>query len=554
LLAVSLVTQKEVFTEMKSAGHTIVKVIIALIILLAVCYSGYVVAAILTAPPEYRVQFVPDDAYYYMTLARNFATQGRWTFDTGVSLTSGFHPLHAYVLTAVYSVAHFSTERFAEVCVLISYAAALPAILVAASFAARAKRLLPGLLLLLLMLSRNVSLNLVSGVEWGWVVSFSALYCLSFGALDRIPRKFALAALCVCGFLGSLARTDFGLLPTALVVASLPGIRTHHGRSRATAALLGLAFASAGLVTVFLHNYAMTGQWLQSSARMKNLWLVTYGPSAYPILLKTLSLFGNISLLTLILSTIALYGTIICGVRAFRRAWCSQSRREAENNDSALAHSSTLWFASLFAVIGYIAFYSLNPAALQNWYTANLVVPIFLLAALPTLHVRENDVICVVLVVLLVVLTGRQAMWARGFLESPEWPHQLSMYRAGNYLRGANLECQVGSWNAGIIGYYEGGHVINLDGLVNNDIYEYVKQNRLPDYVDKTSIGCIVDFENMVLSTTVRRRGGYDSPDFLDRLVVVRRFDDSDYGWRRMTLYKVIPRVESMTAQSELDN
>ena len=32
----------------------------------------------------------------------------------------------------------------------------------------------------------------------------------------------------------------------------------------------------------------------------------------------------------------------------------------------------------------------------------------------------------------------------------------------------------VGSWNAGIIGYYQGGDVINLDGLVNNEVYPYM--------------------------------------------------------------------------------
>ncbi|MBK8822554.1 MAG: hypothetical protein IPN58_08060 [Anaerolineales bacterium] len=57
-----------------------------------------------------------------------------------------------------------------------------------------------------------------------------------------------------------------------------------------------------------------------------------------------------------------------------------------------------------------------------------------------------------------------------------------------------------------------GGHIINLDGLVNNDIYPYAIKNELPVYLRKKDIGYVIDFEPMF--TLYTKRGGYDDPDF----------------------------------------
>jgi len=65
---------------------------------------GYLIAAqyhIISLPDAARVQYTPDDGYYYLTLARNFAGSGSWTFD-GRNPTSGFHPAWAYLLVGLY--------------------------------------------------------------------------------------------------------------------------------------------------------------------------------------------------------------------------------------------------------------------------------------------------------------------------------------------------------------------------------------------------------------------------------------------------------------------
>ena len=51
-----------------------------------------------------RVQMMPDDAFYYFVLAKHFAQTGLWSFD-GAAPSTGFHPLWAYLLAAVFRLA-----------------------------------------------------------------------------------------------------------------------------------------------------------------------------------------------------------------------------------------------------------------------------------------------------------------------------------------------------------------------------------------------------------------------------------------------------------------
>jgi hypothetical protein len=63
----------------------------------------------------------------------------------------------------------------------------------------------------------------------------------------------------------------------------------------------------------------------------------------------------------------------------------------------------------------------------------------------------------------------------------------------------------------------------------------------VPEYVDKLGIRYIIDFERMLASSVYRRRGGYDDPEFVARARPLRVFDNSAWGWRRLTLYRVRP-------------
>lgn len=64
----------------------------------AVAFAGFWRICVFSKMPYGElIQRIPDDAFYYLVTARNFASSGKWTFD-GTEPASGFHLLWGYLL------------------------------------------------------------------------------------------------------------------------------------------------------------------------------------------------------------------------------------------------------------------------------------------------------------------------------------------------------------------------------------------------------------------------------------------------------------------------
>jgi hypothetical protein len=204
----------------------------------------------------------------------------------------------------------------------------------------------------------------------------------------------------------------------------------------------------------------------------------------------------------------------------------------------------TMTTSAAICIIGYTLFYSRN-ADIQPWYTANYIVPILLLfwgcSSIITDSLNQKSKAFIVLFALLLVVHNISRLYPIGS-DKALWPHQQLMFDAGTFLKENPVNGRVGSWNAGIIGYYGGGNIINLDGLVNNDILTYAVNNDLPSYILTRHIDYIVDFENVITSRPRRVRGGYDDPVFLSTLQPQKIFDEENYRggyWKHLTLYRI---------------
>jgi hypothetical protein len=200
--------------------------------------------------------------------------------------------------------------------------------------------------------------------------------------------------------------------------------------------------------------------------------------------------------------------------------------------------------AAIFCILGYALIYSLS-AGQQRWYTVNLLAPVACLYVTfgEYLHARllpGKNFTAIWFLLMAILITGFNLSNVYPLnSEHAPWPHQAAMRNAGMYLQNHPLDERVGAWNAGIIGYYQGGQVINLDGLVNNDAAGYVVVNALDDYIASAQIGYIMDFENM-LHPRFALRGGYADAAFLKRLVALRVFDHGQYPeWKFLRLYKL---------------
>jgi hypothetical protein len=507
---------------------------------------------IMTSADDLKVQYIPDDAYYYLTLSRNFSSSGLWTFDSGVSVTSGFHPLFAYLLSSAYSLLRLDTNSFLTCGIVLSLFFALSSVVVICLWGLKYKNTLFLMFLALVISTRNFVYNTISVTEWSLTVLISSLYYVWYFAKCRnqVVKLSDFIVLFVLGLLGSLARLDIGLLPFSVSIAAFVFsliATTSKGQSRF--AFVGLLGALAGLLLGFVHNYIFTGEILQSSAKMKAYWAQLASPDFYAVPLLIGLIIGFAGFLSMVgLMVVATLSRFIQSSGACYNTKNyiihSRSKRFSPETQNTLSSDNTynlmLVTSAGVCMLGYLLFYLRN-AAVQPWYTANLIGPVLMLIFAISNHrviasLYERGQFLFGPLFLSALIFNLLHLYPISAFNAP-WPHQKFMFDAGVYLAENPLDCHIGAWNAGIIGYYEGGHVVNLDGLVNNDIHFYAVNNDLPVYLSNKDICYIIDFERMLTTESLRVRGGYDDAEFLASLQPVTVFDDGEYEWRYLTLY-----------------
>ena len=491
-----------------------------------------------------RVQLIPDDAYYYLVLARNFAESGRWTFDNGNSTATGFHLLHAYALSLLYLLFKPSQSGFETLLAGLSTFLVLCSGAIASIAVYRAKSMAGGLLLILFGTSIMLKRNELSGMEWPWVVLIAALYAVLLATPRRGRTGRLHGGIFFAGMFGSLARSDFGLFPATLMLLALIQYPFCRDRPLLTKAVSGFLGACLGVLAVFLHCYLVSGHFLQSSARMKAFWPHDPHESLTWIFHFILEFFGEPGGFwspTVFLTLCVLLISILAGVKELYGASGDSGKEPVRNGCLARNPSAffVLWAGGLTTVALYILFYT-RSAVVQPWYTANLAVPVFLAVAAPFLSGRifvERE-LCVCLV--LAVLLGRQIEMGDYQDRYIGWKWQILSKRAGDFLANLPGGGRVGCWNAGVVSYYSGREVINLDGLVNDDILPYVKSNALLAYIDEKHIRFIADYERM-FDGDYRKRGGYDDPAFAARLKLLKVTPKVGDVFRALRILEVLP-------------
>jgi hypothetical protein len=522
-------------------------VVTSLLVILAVALFDL---RVMMASDTLQVQYIPDDAYYYLVLAKNFSRLGLWTFDSGLSVTSGFHPLLAYLLSFLYSIFHPTLSEYTRLGIAFSSFTTLAAALILWMFGLREEKPYYMILLAMIVSSTSFIYNSVSIMEWSLVILFAALYCICYYRSFRSPRKKDAFILFLLGLLGSLSRSDFGLLPFSFFIASL-GLCYFHRNTRSVAvSLMGLSGAIVGVLLIFAHNQAFTGYFLQSSARMKAYWDQIFGADykrAIELVPLMLGIGPGDSVAQILLAILGVLLLLVLVRHVLKKLTVYRMSALDLSLNRQTLRTLTMFVAGLLCLTGYIAFYG-HSGGIRPWYTANLLIPTLMLLVILFKQVdaridgysRRFMKLGLSAVTIIVVL---QSVLSSHFLDSSSspWPYQQIMLDAGKYLSDQDVDGHIGAWNAGIIGYYQGGTVVNLDGLVNDDIYSYAISNQLPSYLSQKGIRYIIDFEQMLTAEQRRVKGGYDDVAFVDRLQPIMVFDDGRYGWKYMTLYRLLP-------------
>ena len=495
-----------------------------------------------------------DDAFYYFGVAANYPRTGFWTFD-GIHATNGVQPLWAMILSALaQGLAWFGVEDRA---VLARVFVGLTASLHVASAA-----------LLFRLLARTVgrdvaaaaagamlfSMGLVWGRVWGMENSLyatllfgTALYIharwpggpltttalvtgllLGLTTLTRLNAGFLIPCVLLYGLVAQPERafrerlrfvTLVGAAATALVgpyllwnLATTDHLLPVSGAAKA----IGTAHAlsergidsrlSREFLSMLFWQWRMSIQWLLTSRTLDGLWIVGG------------RLFHDGG--TMYLPSVAALGACLLAPAALGRPreWMQflveRGRRLAP-----------LWYLALFGVVNSAVSVFTYPfqsrAMMRWWFVDSETLPIVLAATLaasvvvyvgrrlvPPAHAPRVAVVALAALALWHAQESIRFYWD-GTKPERDWNRSWNeeSYAAAQWIQ-TNLpaDALVGSWNAGVVGYYAGRPVVNLDGLINGfDFLPYSAEGRVADYIREQGIRYLSDMNSIFEATGVRR-------------------------------------------------
>jgi len=242
---------------------------------------------------------------------------------------------------------------------------------------------------------------------------------------------------------------------------------------------LGMIGALIGMVIIVFHNYYLTGEMLQSSASIKYYWSLQEGHNPIPFIYQCVKLFVPIPRLGVDLAVryyifkILMYivATILLLIVFFYLPKFLKKEFFRKKDSIVLIINSTI-------VIVYTLLYSFNSAGMQTWYTGTVIVSIgtlffflFRLLSIKYQWIRY--------VALIGIFTNISVCW----FSKPFYSGQSLSKVKGQYVASQLAGENVGAWDAGIMGFYSGGRIINLDGIVNSEVIPYIKGDSLPKYI-----------------------------------------------------------------------
>ena len=448
---------------------------------------------------------IADDAFYYFKIGENIFRGLGSTFD-GLHPTNGYHPL--WMLFTVVGFTLFP-DRLAAVRALLFTEVVLDlgAGLTLAYLAFRLRRNLTYALIIavLWMLNYRLIATTLNGMETALSLLLinlsllSSLLLLERGTL----RRWILFGL-VSG-LTILARTDNAILVGLLFVALL--------LTRADFRLLLLTAMLCALVNLpwLLWNYHHFHSLLQTSATAITFGIRRQLEASYgtPLPVTTLIVYW----ITLWLSTVKrLYlftglpfanwafvsGLWLVGGLALllRRTLLKDSVTDIAWRLRKREVSPTKWLWTVIGVwpIAFITAHVVGRWYFRPYYHASLAPSEVLLFGLFLHSLVDKNRWTRIWASLFIPLTLFAAFQ---FFGTNLLRHQEAMLTAASWLNDHSQECRiVGSFNAGILGfYYEKGAVVNLDGVVNNQAAQAIREGYLSIYVEQANICYLADFE-----------------------------------------------------------
>ena len=433
-----------------------------------------------------------DDAFYYFQIAYNLS-QGKFSTFDGITQTNGYHPVWMLLITPFYWLFDKDTALFGIKAFEIALVAGGAAVIAAA---ARLARLAWPLLFAALPMLYRYPNQLLLGLEAAAAMFALALLILAVCLYMRDPNrwKWRLAAL---GLALTWVRIEYIAVSLA-VAAALCAIEWSRKERRALSlsalanirrAYIPLIGAVAGILVYFAYNRLIFGGMLPVSAAMRLAWsqarVAQEGGYDFMRSFRETLMNGVFDYELLIAFEICAYLLLI-----WRLALRSNARRDwllvaFLVGAFGLAAGHIAKFAQIVLIMPYYGskVWYFVPAYLMT----ALIIPVRLYIAIylirrfvsPRWRIAANALSAGVVVIGAALLLARADFaapfrWVDRVSASSQIEWGVASYMGAQVMNRALPEgSAIGSWDAGVVGYFSRFPVVNLDGLVNS--YDYFR-------------------------------------------------------------------------------
>ncbi len=432
-----------------------------------------------------------EDAFYMLSLAWNLGSGNGLTYNYDLPST-GVQPLITFVYGGIaYLLYNFSYNKWDFIRVVLGFNLLLIPIFYY-SFRNLLRKFIDltihvDYFLLLLIFFNNEIFRLFSfGLETGlylilltWVINYSFLFTDS----QRLTKTSVIFGL-LCG-LAILARIDFIIV--IFIFLSLLFLRR---KIKIKSIFVFSLVCLAVVLPWFIYVYNVTGSVIPSSGGAQSKFI---SENDYIQRLVDM-MIAVLTHLSLLLYSGGLFKVLVVGI-IISLAFLFYLKKQNFGFIDYLVKNReffTMWISSFFFLIPvYLLFFWASHFYIR--YTSPLLIFILLLTV-PFLSNKLKDKKSIIIFTFVMVsLFIAQNIYAF-HLGRISNNHLIS---AGYIKQNYSSSVKVGAFQSGVIGYLN-ENVINLDGKVNKDALTYINKNNLDEYLDKSGIKVMIDWESCI--------------------------------------------------------
>ena len=437
---------------------------------------------ILRLPEEEIVSFLPDDAFYTLSLARNFQSNHVWTIGNSAE-GSGFHILPTFRFMAFYQIS--PDVEFKTLWAINSAVAILVFCGCFFLFSRMVNARLNSPLISLLVMSPWFSIEVIEQttnlMEADLVVLMLTVLFVNMNTTkDKSWRNYLTYAFLL---ITPLVRIDITAIVATLLVVSFLILTEDKFMKRIKQLILYFIFLLAGVLLNALFYLSQFGSLSSSSSRAKFFYSQQDGHDVMRIIWRILLMFCNYFWQVDLRNLFLLSASLILIITYFMSSHISVQRPKID----------PVVVAGPIALLIMIVVYKYNSAGLFSWYNAVLLIPVsttlLLVGQFLQIYYPHKSLRLILLIHLFIYTSTVSSKFF-----SPIWTDHSEVYKVAQYLKSDfDSDAKFGSWNTGILAYFSDKRFYNLDGLVNDEMLIHLSSGTYDQYLIETQIKYVVD-------------------------------------------------------------